>query len=153
MVNNTPKTDYRLNDMRRYLVIFWSLLLLTGAANAAWASQHNQHLKVISTEEIKAGEILFIKLPGNPDIGYKYRLNKELSSGLHLVDVDFLGWLMTSKSQTIFFRKRDVMNVAVRTSAPGKAELAFDYYRRISGRTSKSTKLVHINIKPSKYTQ
>lgn len=139
--------------MRRYLVIFWSLLLLTGMGHAAWASEHNQHLKLISTEEIKAGEILFIKLPGNPNIGYKYRLNKELSSGLHLVEVDFLGWLMTSKSQTIFFRKRDVMNVAVHTKDPGEAELAFDYYRKISGRTRSSTKLVRIKIKPSNNTQ
>ncbi|MHA1163978.1 MAG: protease inhibitor I42 family protein [Alphaproteobacteria bacterium] len=136
--------------MRRYLVILWTFLLFASAANAVWADQHNQHLKLIDTQEIKNGEILFLKLPGNPDIGYKYKLNRELSSGLHLVDIDFLGWLMTSKSQTIFFRKRDVMNVAVRTKAPGQAELAFDYYRRISGRTRTTTTLVRINIKMSK---
>ncbi len=136
--------------MRRYLVIFWVFMLVLSPVNAVWAKEHNKHLKLIETRETKAGEIIFLKLPGNPDIGYRYRLNRELSSGLHLVDVDFLGWLMTSKSQTIFFRKRDVMNVVVRIQAPGQVELAFDYYRKISGRTRVSTKLVRINIKPSK---
>jgi len=135
--------------MRRHLVILWIFLQLLSSANAAWAGQHNQHLKLIDTQETKAGEILFLKLPGNPSIGYKYRLNKGFSSGLHLVDVDFLGWLMTSKSQTIFFRRRDVMNVAVRIKTPGVADLAFDYYRIISGRTRITTTLVRINIKPS----
>lgn len=136
--------------MRPYLVIFWIFLLLLSPANAVWASQHNQHLKLIDTLEIKAGEIVFLKLPGNPDIGYRYKLNREFSSGLDLVEVLFLGWLMTSKSQTIFFRRRDVMNVAVRTKAPGEVELAFDYYRKISGRTRTTTTLVRVNIKPSR---
>lgn len=135
--------------MRRHLIILWIFLPLLSSANAAWASQHNQHLKLIDTQETKAGEILFLKLPGNPSIGYKYRLNQEFSSGLHLVDVDLLGWLMTSRSQTIYFRRRDVMNVAVHIKAPGVAELAFDYYRRISGRTRLTTTLVRLNIKPS----
>ncbi len=139
--------------MRRHLVILWIFLQLLSSANAAWASEHNQHLKLIDTQETKAGEILFLKLPGNPSIGYKYRLNKAFSSGLHLVDVDFLGWIMTSKDQTIFFRRRDVMNVVVRIKAPGVAELAFDYYRRISGRTRLTTTLVRINIKPSNNRQ
>jgi hypothetical protein len=139
--------------MRRHLVILCVFLQLLSSANAAWASQHNQHLKLIDTQETKAGEILFLKLPGNPSIGYKYRLNQEFSSGLHLVDVDFLGWLMTSKDQTIFFRRRDVMNVAVHIKAPGVADLAFDYYRIISGRTRTTTTLVRINIKPARTHQ
>jgi hypothetical protein len=136
--------------MRRYLVIFWLFLLLPASVSDAWAQQHNKKIKLTQTQETKAGEILFIKLPGNPSIGYKYRLNRELSSGLHLVRVDFLGWLMTSKSQTIFFRRRDVMNVAVHTIAPGRAELAFDYYRNISGRRRTSTSLVRVDITPPK---
>ena len=136
--------------MRRYLVIFLSLLLLISSGNNVLASKHNQHLKLVDTLETKAGEVLFLKLPGNPNIGYKYKLNRELSAGLHLVEIDFIGWLMTSKSQTLFFRKRDVMNIAVRAIAPGEAELAFDYYRNFSGRTRVSTTLVRINIKSSK---
>lgn len=139
--------------MRRYLVILWLFLLLVSPANIVWANQHNQHLKVVETTESRVGEIVFLKLPGSPDIGYKYRLNRELSSGLHLVKVDLLGWLMTSKSKTIFFRRRDVMNIAVRMLASGEASLAFDYYRSIAGRTRTSRSLVRVIIKPSKKRQ
>lgn len=134
--------------MRRYLVILWIFLLLPGSTNIVWAKHHNLHFKLIETRETQVGEIIFLKLPGNPSIGYKYRFNRELSTGLHLVSVDLLGWLMTSKSRTIFFSKRDVMNVAVRTISPGKADLAFDYYRPLGGRTYTTTYIVRVAIKP-----
>jgi hypothetical protein len=57
---------------------------------------------------------------------------------------------MTSKSQTIFFRKRDVLNVAIIAKSPGRVDLAFDYFRNIGGRTRKSTSVVRVIIKPSK---
>jgi len=136
--------------MRLYLVVFWLVLLLPGAANVVMAKQHNLHLKLLETQETRAGETIFIKLPGNPAIGYKYKLNRNLSSGLHLVNVIILGWLMTSKSQTIFFRRRDVLNVAILAKSPGQVDLAFDYYRRIGGRTRKSTSMVRVIIKPPK---
>jgi len=122
-------------------------LLFTASPSVVWAKQK---LKVIETQSTRVGEVVFVKLPGNPTIGYKYRLNRELSKGLDLVKVDFLGWLMTSKTRTIFFRKRDTMNVAVRAKAAGQVELAFDYYRNISDQTHLTTSLVHVNIKPSK---
>ena len=136
--------------MRLYLVVFWIVLLLPGAANVVMAKQHNLHLKLLETQETRAGEIIFVKLPGNPAIGYKYRLNRNLSSGLHLVKVHLLGWLMTSKSQTIFSRRRDVLNVAIQAKSPGQVDLAFDYYRRIGGRTRTSTSMVRVIIKPPK---
>jgi len=136
--------------MHLFLVIFWLVLLLPGAANVVVAKHHNLNLKVLETQEIRAGETIFVKLPGNPAIGYKYKLNRNLSSGLHLVNVHLLGWLMTSKSQTIFFRRRDVLNVAIQAKSPGQVDLAFDYYRRIGGRTRKSTSMVRVIIKPHK---
>lgn len=136
--------------MRLFLVVFSLVLLLSGAADVVMANQHNLHLKVLETQETRAGETIFVKLPGNPAIGYKYRLNRNLSTGLELVNVIMLGWLMTSKSQTIFFRKRDVLNVAILAKSPGQVDLAFEYYRRIGGRTRKSTSMVRVIIKPPK---
>lgn len=130
--------------LRRLLIIAAIAMLVSGPAAPAYAKK----LKILQALETKAGEILFLKLPGNPSIGYKYRVNRKHSTGLELVKVDFLGWLMTSKSRNLFFTKRDTMNVAVRALIPGQAQVAFDYYRTISGRTITKTSIVRILIKP-----
>jgi len=95
-----------------------------------------------------AGEIVFLKLPGNPTIGFKWRLNKALSRGLHLVKVDQIGWLMAQKGRSMFFQEQSMLNVAVWAETAGKVDLAFDYYRRIGGRTYNKTSIVRVVIKP-----
>jgi len=125
------------------------LVLVSGPLTTLAAKQP----KIIQTSETKVGEMLFIKLPGNPKAGYKWRLNKDLSSGLDLVTVDQIGWLMAPKGRSMFFQTQSVLNVSVLAKASGQADLAFDYYRRIGGRTLSSTSMVRVIIKPTLASQ
>lgn len=130
--------------MHRYFMILGLLLLFLTPADIASARPP----KLIDTQETHVGEILFFKLPGDPSAGYKWRFNEQFSTGLHLVDVDQIGWLLARKGQSMFFKKQSAMNVAVRTMAAGEAILAFDYYRSIGGRTITKTSIIRIFIKP-----
>jgi len=135
--------------MRRLLAIIAMLLLVSASVSASAAEDP----KIILTSETKVGEVVFLKLPGNPQVGYKWRLNKELSTGLDLVSVDQIGWQMAPKGRSMFFQQRSVLNVVVRAKAAGQAQLAFDYYRRLSGRTYSKTSLVRVIIKPTQISQ
>ncbi len=130
--------------MRRYLVIFGLFLLFLAPASFVTAKPP----KIIDTQESQVGEIVFFKLPGDPKAGYKWRFNKEFSTGSNLVDVNQLGWLMAEKGKSMFFQQQSKMNVAVRTKAAGQADLAFDYSRKLGGRTYTKTVIVRILIKP-----
>ena len=140
-----------MNHMRALLAIaaMLVLVLVSGPVTALAAKQ----LKIIQTSETKVGEMLFIKLPGNPKAGYKWRLNKDLSTGLDLVSVDQIGWLMAPEERSIFFPRRSVLNVFVQAKASGQANLAFDYYRRIGGRILSTTSIVRVIIKPTLASQ
>ncbi|MFQ5625436.1 MAG: hypothetical protein ACE5FM_02150 [Methyloligellaceae bacterium] len=132
--------------MRRLMLIVAIALLVSGPAASVCAKV----LKIIETVEASAGGVVFVKLPGDPSVGYKWRLNKNLSTGLDLVEVDQLGWLVP-KRRSIFFRvqrARSVQNIAVRAKAAGQADLAFDYYRRLGGRTYSRTSIVRVIIAP-----
>lgn len=131
--------------MRKLLAII-AMLLLVSASGSASAAENPE---IILTSETKVGEVLFVKLPGNPQEGYKWRLNKELSTGLDLVSVDQIGWLMAPKVKSMFFQQQSVLNVAVRAMSSGQALLAFDYYRRYSGYTYSKTSMVRVIIKPT----
>ena len=134
-----------MNHMRALLAITAMLVLVSGPVTTHAANQ----LKIIQTSETKVGEILFIKLPGNPKAGYKWRLNKDLSTGLDLVTVDQIGWLMAPEGRSMFFQTQSVLNVSVQAKASGQADLAFDYYRQVGGRTLSSTSMVRVIIKPT----
>ncbi len=130
--------------MRLHLLIAATVMLVLGPNTPAWAREP----KIIQNLETMAGEIVFLKLPGNPTIGFKWRLNKALSRGLHLVKVDQIGWLMAQKGRSMFFQEQSMLNVAVWAETAGKVDLAFDYYRRIGGRTYNKTSIVRVVIKP-----
>ncbi len=49
----------------------------------------------------------------------------------------------------MFYQPQSVLNVSVRAKASGQAQLAFDYYRRLSGRTFSKTSMVRVIIKPT----
>jgi len=135
--------------MRRLLAIIAMLLLASGSGSAIAAEDP----KIILTSETKVGEVVFLKLPGNPQTGYKWRLNKNLSTGLDLVSVDLMGWLMAPKGRSIFYQPQSVLNVSVQAKASGQAQLAFDYYRKLSGRTFSKTSMVRVIIKPTQINQ
>ncbi len=131
--------------MRPTLAIIAMLLLASGSGSANAAEDP----QIILTSETKVGDVVFVKLPGNPQEGYKWRLNKELSTGLDLVSVDQIGWLMAPKVKSMFYQPKSVLNVAIRARASGQAQLAFDYYRRHSGYTYSKTSMVRVIIKPT----
>ena len=137
--------------MRRLMLIVAIALLVSGPAASLCAKE----FKIIQTLEAKAGGLMFLKLPGNPSVGYKWRLNKKLSKGLNLVEVDQLGWLVQQR-RSIFFRvqrAQGVQNIAVWAKAAGQADLAFDYYRRMGGRTYSRTSIVRVIIRPKSATR
>jgi predicted secreted protein len=131
--------------MRPTLAIIAMLLLASGSGSANAAEDP----QIILTSETKVGDVVFVKLPGNPQEGYKWRLNKELSTGLDLVSVDQIGWLMAPKVKSMFYQPKSVLNVSVRARASGQADLAFDYYRKYSGYTYSKTSMVRVIIKPT----
>ena len=130
--------------MRRLLLIAAALMLFWGPNSPAWAKEP----KIIQTHEMILGETLFLKLPGSPSVGFKWRLNKSVSKGLDLVKVNEVGWLMAQKGRSMFFQAQSMLNVAVDALSAGEADLAFDYFRRIGGRTYTKTSIVRIVIKP-----
>ena len=126
-------------------------MLVSGPAAPAWAKAP----QIIQTLETTAGQVVFFKLPGNPSAGYNWKLNKDLSTGLELVKVDELGWLLAQKkrsfffqTQSVFFQAQSVQNIAVWAKASGQADLAFDYFRKIAGRRYTKTSIVRVIIKP-----
>ncbi len=120
-------------------------LVLVFFSAAALASEAR---KIEQSHEARIGEQLFLKLPGNPDQGYKWRFNPTASDGAHLVNVDPLGWFIARKGVSMFFREQSVLNVAVRTKAAGRADLAFEYYRDIGKRRFTKTRYFRIDIRP-----
>ncbi len=139
----------KVKVMHRLFVIAAMLMLVSGPVPAKAAKE----LKLIQTSETKVGDVVFLKLPGNPKAGYKWRLNKDLSKGLDLVSVDQIGWLIAPKGKSMFFQSQSVLNVSVKAKASGQADLAFDYFRRISGSTFVKTSLVRVIIKPTLASQ
>jgi len=130
------------------MLIVTFAMLVSGPAASVCAKEP----KIIRTVEAKAGGIMFLKLPGDPSVGYKWRLNKKLSKGLNLVEVLQLGWLV-QKRRSFFIRAQSVQNIAVRTKTAGQADLAFDYYRRMAGQTYSRTSIVRVIIEPRLATQ
>jgi len=130
--------------MRRLTLIATITMLVWGPAAPACAKA----IKILQTVETTAGEVVFFKLPGDPSAGYNWKLNEQLSTGLDLVKVVQLGWLLAQKGQSIFFQAQSVQNIAVRAKASGQADLAFDYFRKVGGRSYTRTSVVRVIIKP-----
>lgn len=135
--------------LRQLLAIAAFVLLMFASGAPVWAKEP----RLLQTLETRPGEMLFVKLPGNPSVGYKWRLNKDLSKGLDLVDVDEIGWLLAQKGRSMFFQKQSVLNVLVSAKTVGQADLVFDYYRRLGGRTYIRKSIVRVVIKPPLVTQ
>lgn len=135
--------------MHRLLILAAMLVFVSGPDTAIAAKK----IEVIQTSETKVGEVLFLKLPGNPKGGYKWRLNKKLSKGLDLVAVDQIGWIMAQTEKSMFFQNKNVLNVSVRANRSGQADLAFDYYRYSGGRMISKTSIVRVIIKPTLASQ
>ncbi len=130
--------------MPRLPAVLALVILLTGTGTV----HAEKSREIEQTHETRVGELLFLKLPGNPDVGYKWRFNPAQSSGVNLVTVDPIGWLMAQKGRSFFFKRQSVLNVAVNAKKAGRVDLAFDYYRSQGGRSYNKTRYFRINIKP-----
>jgi len=104
--------------------------------------------KIIETSEVSVGSIAFVKLPGNPDLGYKWRLNREKSRGLDLVKVEKIGWLKGQQKLSIFAEARSRLNVLLTGKAAGQADVAFDYYKSFGGRMISRTSIIRVTVTP-----
>jgi predicted secreted protein len=129
--------------MRIFPTILVVAFLLSGPGLAHASSQQP------TIKEMRAGETILLKLPGNPDAGYKWQLNGEESSGLDLVSVDQVGWIIAKKSGgSVFFSTPSVLNVAIRAKEAGVAKLRFDYVRNWGNRARVRTTQVEVIVKP-----
>lgn len=87
--------------------------------------------------------MVFVKLPGRPENGYKWRLNPKMSDGLNAVSVKVVGWIVAPGKN-----KKSQMNVMVAAKQAGEVRLAFDYYRIREGRYETYTSLVDFVVRP-----
>lgn len=104
--------------------------------------------EIIETSEVSVGDIAFVKLPGNPDLGYKWRVNREKSRGLDRVKVEKIGWLKAPQERALFAEARSRLNVLLTGMAAGQADVAFDYYRSFGGRVISKTSIVRVTVRP-----
>lgn len=130
--------------MRRLFLALTALAVLTAPACAG------ESPAVSRTKHATVGELLLLKLRGNPSAGDKWRLNEEQSKGLDLVAVDQVGWIMAPEAQSIFFQKHSILNVSVMPKAPGRAELAFDRHRTYGRHAMVNTTVIRVVIEPKK---
>ncbi|MGE0612869.1 MAG: protease inhibitor I42 family protein [Hyphomicrobiales bacterium] len=101
------------------IVLICALALLAGPALAE--PSDIRHARV--------GEVVMLKLPGNPKAGYRWQLSSANSRGLDLVKVDQLGWILSEEGRSMFFKQESLLNVAVHANAPGTADITFEYWR------------------------
>ena len=96
------------------------------------------------------GKLLLLKFPGDREAGFRWRFDKERSTGLDLVTVKEIGWTIPPKRKSFFFRRQpSIMTFSVMPEAPGRADLAFEYARLWGGRLQVMTKVVRVVIRPA----
>lgn len=103
------------------------------------------------TRQARVGEMLILRLPGNREGGFRWRIVREKSDGLENVEVKPIGWMTKPDSQkSMFFRELPVMSISVLPTAAGQAKIALEYYRIYHTRPNYQprTKFVRVHIKP-----
>ncbi len=135
--------------MSRYL----ASILVIAAGMAPHPAIAGDGPRVIETRQVMVGDKTFVKLTGNPDLGYKWRLNKSKSAGLDHVKVDVIGWLKVGKDTSMFADNRSRLNVLLTGKAAGRSEIAFDYYRMFRGREVSRTSVVQVTVMPKPSTR
>ncbi len=96
----------------------------------------------------RVGQMLILKLPGQPDSGYRWRMIAEESQGRELVNVRELGWTF-QRSQGLFsVREVGTLRYTVETRAAGKAYLVFEYRRMVPEPPPGRRRIVEIDIAP-----
>ena len=107
--------------------------------------------QAVDAEQIKAqvGEMLIVRLPGQPDSGYKWRMNVAESHGQDLVLVRELGWTYKEVRGSFTVRHVGILRYTVETKAPGKALLIFEYLRSVPEPPPGRRRMFEIDIAPA----
>ena len=107
--------------------------------------------QAVDTEQIKAqvGEMLIVRLPGQPDSGYKWRINTAESLGRDLVLVRELGWTYKEVRGSFTVQHVGILRYTVETKAPGKALLVFEYLRMVPEPPRGRRRMFEIDIAPA----
>lgn len=125
-----------------------SIILAVALAIAA-PTAGRAEIEVPDAVETNVGQMVLLKLPGNPRAGYRWLFNREQSSGLEFVTVDPIGWIMAPEGRSIFFSDPSIMNIAVEGDAAGEAAVAFDYLRTWGNIQIVRTITVKVTVKPA----
>jgi len=102
------------------------------------------------TRQARVGEMLILRLPGNREGGFRWRIDRKKSTGLENVEVKPIGWMTKPNSQkSMFFRELPVMSISVLPKSAGQAKIALEYYRIYHTRPNfqPRTKFVRVHIK------
>lgn len=96
----------------------WAMLASWALADDKDATHTVRHAEV--------GKVLILDFPGNRSMAHRWRLVEERSSGLELVSVDPLGWIV-AESGSYFYGNQDTMRYRVIPKARGQADLIFEH--------------------------
>jgi hypothetical protein len=110
------------------------ILFMFGFCNApAAAAGRNQAIE-LEIKQAKVGQSLILDFKGNKKAVHRWRLVKDRSRGLSLVEVDEMGWTLSTDAEASKHKARDTMRFFVLPKAPGEAELIFEHnYRSMRG--------------------
>jgi len=103
-----------------------------------------------STKQTAVGEPSILRLEGKPKMGYFWRLNKDMSSGLELIEIDRLGWTFSAVPRgSASFTKPGVLRYAITPKRAGSAVLVFEYFRKETGASPSARRSHHMDISPA----
>lgn len=123
------------------------VVLLTSALLATSASAEEQY-QTPSVRQAEVGKTLILDFPGNRAMAHRWRLVDERSTGLTLVKVDPLGWIIAGGG-SIVYGNRDTMRYRVIPRASGQADLTFEHnYRGWNQKYYFKWKTVRLIISP-----
>jgi hypothetical protein len=81
---------------------------------------------------------------------HRWRLVRDKSPGINLVEVDEIGWMLSADKEASIFQAVDTMRFAVVPKAAGQADLTFEYnYRGWRGKYYLKWKTIRFIIDPA----
>lgn len=107
-----------------------TLLFVAAAACAAIGfAVAGNNPKATGIKDARVGQRLILDFPGNRSAAQRWRLVREKSRGLELVDVDPIGWIISPERSSLYANE-DTMRFSVIAKTPGRASLTFEHNYR-----------------------
>ena len=120
-------------DLKALMSSRLTLMAILGVAAIACAvvgfAVADDDPKITTIRDAKVGEKLILDFPGNRVAAHRWRLVKEKSRGLDLVEVDPIGWIISPERSSLYANE-DTMRFRVLAKAPGRASLTFEHNYR-----------------------